>query len=154
MVKSPLIGGLGLLLAGLACATPAWSALGRDSASVEADRALLKGALTVSSAGGYEVREIATEGGGVIREYLGADGKVFAVTWRTPTIPDLRQLLGPYYERYAQGAAAASHAGGKRHFTVAQPGIVVESGGRLRAFVGRAWDPGLLPPNFSARDLN
>ncbi len=155
MVKSPLVGGLltCLLLAGLACTAPAWGALGRDSASVEADRALLKGALTVSSAGGYEVREIATEGGGVVREYLGTDGRVFAVSWHGPTIPDLRQLLGPYYERYAQGASAASHAGGHRHFTVAQPEIVVESSGRLRAFVGRAWDPRLLPPDFSARDI-
>ncbi|MGP8034699.1 MAG: DUF2844 domain-containing protein [Steroidobacteraceae bacterium] len=142
-----------LVCAGLTCSASAWAALGGDVASVEADRTQLQGALAVSSAGGYEVREITTVGGGVVREYLTADGKVFALSWHGPTIPDLRQLLGAYYARYVQGAAAASHAGGHRHFTVTQPGLVLESSGRLRAFTGRAWDPQLLPQSFSADDI-
>lgn len=143
-----------LLLAALGCAAPAWAGLGGDVASIEADRTALKGALTTASSGAYEVRTIATAGGGLVREYLRGDGTVFAVSWRGPTIPDLRVLLGTYYPRYAQGAAAASHAGGHRHFAVRQPGLIVESSGRLRAFRGRAWDPQLLPQNFSAADIN
>ena len=154
-MKSPCTRGLptGLLFAALAGAAPAWAALGGDAASIEADRAQLKGALAVSAAGAYEVREIATAGGGRVREYLSADGRVFAVSWRGPTIPDLHQLLGAYYARYAQGAGAASHAGGHRHFAVRQSDLVVESSGRLRAFAGRAWDPKLLPQDFSAADI-
>ena len=143
----------GLLVAAMSCAAPAWAALGGDAASIEADRAQLKGALAVSAAGAYEVREIATTGGGLVREYLAADGRVFAVSWRGPTIPDLRQLLGAYYAHYAQAASAASHAGGHRHFTVRQPDLILESSGRLRAFAGRAWDPKLLPQDFSAADI-
>jgi hypothetical protein len=142
-----------LLVATLCCATPAWAALGGDVTSIEADRMALKGALGAASASGYEVREIASAGGALVREYLTADGRVFAVSWHGPTIPDLRVLLGAYYERYAQGAAAASHAGGHRNFAVRQPGLVVESSGRLRAFTGRAWDPQLLPQNFSPADI-
>ena len=107
----------------------------------------------MSAAGAYEVREIATPGGGLVREYLTAGGRVFAMSWRGPTIPDLRQLLGAYYARYAQGASTASHAGGHRQFTVREPDLVLESGGRLRAFAGRAWDPKLLPRDFSAADI-
>lgn len=155
-MKSPPAGGTltALLLATVCCATPAWAGLGGDIASIEADRAALKGALTTAPSGGYEIRTIATAGGGLVREYLRGDGTVFAVSWHAPTIPDLRVLLGSYYERYARGAAAASHAGGHRHFAVRQPGLVVESSGRLRAFSGRAWDPQLLPKNFSAADIN
>jgi hypothetical protein len=36
---------------------------------------------------------------------------------------------------------------------VEQPGLVVESNGRMRAFYGRAWDPALLPANFSVADI-
>ncbi|MGO9803923.1 MAG: hypothetical protein ACLPTL_10840, partial [Steroidobacteraceae bacterium] len=54
-----------LVCAGLTCTASAWAALGGDIASVEADRTQLQGALAVSSAGGYEVREITTVGGGV-----------------------------------------------------------------------------------------
>jgi hypothetical protein len=142
-----------MLVIGLGCAAPAWAALGGDAASIEADRTVLQGALATASSGGYQVREITTAGGAMVREYLTGDGTVFAVSWHGPTIPDLRVLLGSYYERYAQGAAAASHAGGHRHFTVREPGLVLESGGRLRAFIGRAWDPQLLPQGFSPDDI-
>ena len=141
-----------LVLSSLALAQPAAASLGADSGSVEADRAVLNGQLAVSRTGGYEVREITTPAAVHIREYLTAGGTVFAFTWQGPVRPDLRQMLGSYYARYAQ-AAAAPHAGGHRHLTVRQPGLVVESSGRMRAFYGRAWDPALLPSNFPIADL-
>jgi len=142
----------GLLASALGAAVPAVAALGGDVTSVEADRASLKGALTgFHTAQGYGVHELTTASGVHVREYL-AGGKVFAVSWQGPVIPDLRQVLGAYYATYAQ-AAAAPHTGGRRHFKVEQPGLVVESNGRMRAFSGRAWDPALLPANFSVADI-
>ncbi len=146
------LGLLTLALGSLSLAPPAGASLGADLRSVEADRAALNGQLAVSSAGGYEVREITTPAGVHIREYLTAGGTVFALSWPGPVRPDLRQVLGSYYARYAQ-AAAAPHVGGHRHLTVEQPGLVVESNGRMRAFYGRAWDPALLPAHFPVADL-
>ena len=144
--------GFALMAAALGGASPAMAALGGDASSVEADRASLKGALTgFRSVQGYGVHELTTASGVHIREYL-AGGKVFAVSWQGPVIPDLRQVLGAYYASFAQ-AAAAPHAGGHRHLKIEQPGLVVESNGRMRAFYGRAWDPALLPANFSAADI-
>jgi Protein of unknown function (DUF2844) len=143
---------LALALGSLALAPPAGATLGAGLGSVEADRAALNGQLTVSSAGGYGVREITTPAGVHIREYLTAAGTVFALSWQGPVRPDLRQMLGGYYARYAQ-AAAAPHVGGHRHLAVEQPGLVVESNGRMRAFYGRAWDPTLLPAHFPVADL-
>ncbi|TLY77054.1 MAG: DUF2844 domain-containing protein, partial [Gammaproteobacteria bacterium] len=115
--------------------------------------ARMKGALRISASAGFTVHEITSSNGTVVREYLSPDGKVFAVTWRGPGIPDLRQMLGDYYGQYAQ-AASAPHLGGHRHLAIEQPGLVVQSSGRLRSFFGRAWAPDLLPQNFSVSAIN
>lgn len=153
-MKSPPRASLLIIVAvvALGSTAPAMAVLGGDVSSVEADRASLKGALAhFSTVRGYDVHEITTEAGVHVREYL-ADGKVFAVSWQGPVIPDLRQMLGAYYASYAKGASAP-HPGGHRYLRVEEPGLVVESSGRMRAFYGRAWDPALLPPNFSAADI-
>lgn len=142
----------GLVLGSLALPPPAAASLGADIGSVEADRAALHGTVAIRSAAGYEVREITTPDGVHVREYLTPGGTVFALSWQGPVRPDLRQMLGSYYARYAQ-AAAAPHVGGHRHLAVEQPGLVVESNGRMRAFYGRAWDPSLLPAHFQVADL-
>lgn len=143
-----------LAVAGFAATSPALAGLGGDVSSIDADRISLKGALTAfSTVKGYAVHEITTAAGARVREYLTSDGKVFAVSWQGPFIPDLQQMLGSYYGRYAE-AASAPHTGGHRHLKIEQPRLVVESNGRMRAFYGRAWDPALLPANFSAADIH
>jgi hypothetical protein len=149
--RSPPLVGFAIA-AFLVCAR-ALAALGGDVASVEADRLSMKGEVRSSAVAGYEVREITATSGTEVREYLSPAGKVFAVSWRGRVIPDLSQLLGAYYPRYAE-AARGPHPGGHRHLTIEQPGLVVESAGRMRAFFGRAWDPTLLPPNFSVSDIH
>lgn len=149
--RSPAL--VALAVAALASASPAFAALGGDTASIDADRASLKGALTsFGTVKGYAVHEITTAAGVHVREYL-ADGKVFAVSWRGPFIPDLQRMLGAYYARYAHAASAPPRTGSHRHLRIEQPGLVVESNGRMRAFYGRAWDPGLLPQNFTVADI-
>jgi hypothetical protein len=141
-----------LAMAGFGAASPALAALGGDASSIDADRISMKGALTAFRAvQGYEVHELTTSAGVHVREYL-SNGKVFAVSWQGPFIPDLKQMLGAYYARYAQ-AVSSQPESGHRHLRIAQPGLVVESNGRMRAFYGRAWDPALLPPNFAPADI-
>ena len=141
------------LVLALSVASPALAALGGDATSVQSDLVKMKGALRVTSSAGFTVHEITTSNGAVVREYISAAGKVFAVSWRGAGIPDLRQMLGDYYGQYAQ-AASGPHLGGHHHLAIEQPGLVVQSSGHMRAFVGRAWAPDLLPQNFSASDIN
>jgi hypothetical protein len=131
---------------------PAFAALGGDATSVQTDLVKMKGALRVTSSAGFTVHEIATSNGTVVREYLSPDGKVFAVSWRGPGIPDLRQMLGTYYGQFAQ-AASAPH-GSHHRLMIEQPGLVVQSSGHTRTFFGRAWAPALLPQNFPVSDIN
>jgi hypothetical protein len=132
-------------------ATPALAALGADVTSVQADLAHLKGAVRVTEATGFSVHEISTTYGTRVREFTGGDGKVFAVAWDGPVNPDLRQVLGGYYDQFVT-AAAAVH-GNHRHLAIQQPGLVVQNNGRMRAFSGRAWVPAMLPQNFSVDQI-
>jgi hypothetical protein len=142
---------LGIALLAQFASTPALAALGGDATSVEADRVKMKGELRVTSASGYAVHEIQTPSGTVVREYVSPNGKVFAVSWRGPTLPDLRQTLGTYFEQY-KAAAAGPHPS-HNHLAVEQPGLVVHSTGHMRAYFGQAYVPGLLPQNFSVDDI-
>jgi Protein of unknown function (DUF2844) len=142
--------GLALTLT-VAATAPAFAALGGDTASVLADRDLAQGTVQISFAAGYSVHEITTPQGTTVREYLTPAGKVFGLAWKGPFMPDLHQFLGAYHAQYVQ-AAAAPHAG-HRHLDVELPTLVVHSGGRMRAFYGRAWAPDLIPQSVSADDI-
>ena len=142
---------LGIALLASSVSIPAFAALGEDAASIENDRAQMKGESRLTSVAGYTVHEIQLPSGTIVREYVSSGGKVFAVTWRGPAIPNLQQTLGTYFEQYK--AAASSSRGGHHHLSVEQPGLVAHSGGHMRAWVGQAYVPGLLPPNFSVDDI-
>jgi len=144
-----------LLAASLAqgLSLPARAALGGDAASIEADRVQLRGELRVSApaaSAAYELHEITLPSGTVLHEYLAA-GRVFAVSWRGPLMPDLQQVLGGHFARYAQ--AAVHPAIRHRLVTINDPDLVVSSTGHMRAFSGRAWVPSLLPAGFSLSDI-
>lgn len=99
---------------------------------------------------GYTVNEIRTEAGGVIREYVSAAGVVFGVSWRSPIMPDLHELLGDYFPSFEQSAAASRDSGRRGPIAIDRADLVLQSGGRMRDYRGRAYVPGLLPPNVDA----
>src|SRR5487761_567749 len=134
---------LGLLLQ----VTPAWAVLGQPVASVQSDRAHLHGELRSVERRGYSVQQITAADGTLVKEYVSATGMVFGVSWQGPAMPNLSQLLGTYFPEFKKAAPAASRR--HRAVSVATNQLVVESGGHLRAFRGRAYAPGLLPSNLS-----
>ncbi|CAG4891637.1 DUF2844 domain-containing protein [Paraburkholderia gardini] len=104
--------------------------------------------------GSFQVRTTTDDGGTTISEYTTPAGQVFAYTWQGPTMPDLKTLLGSFYDSWRDGAASAQARASTLHATrIAQPDVVVESGGQMRSYVGRAWLPGALPAGVSADDL-
>jgi Protein of unknown function (DUF2844) len=141
----------GALLASQAVIPPALAALGGDTTTVEADRARMKGQTRVTSTADYTVHEITTGTNTTIREYVSQAGKVFAVTWKGPMLPDLQQLFGTYYDDY-QTAANSPHIG-HRHLSIDRSDLVIHSNGHLRAFYGSAYVPALFPPNFTIADI-
>jgi len=130
---------------------PAFAALGGDAASLQADQAKMNAGQTITAAAAYQVYELQTTTGMVVREYLSTAGVVFAVAWRGPMLPNLRQLLGGYFAQYAV-AAQAQH-GSHGHLVIRRDDLVVESSGRMRAFFGRAYLPQSVPQGVAVSEI-
>ena len=141
-----------MLLAVAVTALPACAALGGDAASVQADQAHINASRRVSQSNGYAVHELYSPTGAVVREFVSSSGKVFAIAWQAPALPDLRQLLGPYFEEFQQ-AAALSHRLGRAPLFVEHAGLVVQLGGHMRNFTGRAYLPDQLPSGARTEDV-
>ncbi len=109
-------------------------------------------AAKLSSAGAsYLVRDTTLDTGTQVREYV-SGGRVFAVTWDGPMLPDLKALLGKYFDALVAESQKAPRAGRAR-VGVNLPEVVINSGGHMRAFEGSAWLPAQLPAGFTPDDL-
>ena len=142
----------------LGAAFPAWAALGGDITSVQADQLHMQGTIRSTPKASYTVHEIQSPAGTVIREYVSSvgasTGKVFALAWQGPWPPDMRQLLGGYFDQYEQAAKAQSSARiGRKPLMIELPGLIVEMGGHPRAFTGRAYVPQMLPSGVHAEEI-
>ncbi|HZR25120.1 MAG TPA: DUF2844 domain-containing protein [Vicinamibacterales bacterium] len=136
------------LLCVLAFATPAFAELGGDASSITADRVHTQGALLrITSTDTFTVHEMQSATGTMIREYVSPlSGKVFAVAWDGPFLPDLRQVLGSYFDTYQREAARVRTAR-RAHGPIAidTGELVVQVAGHTRYFTGRAYATRLVP---------
>jgi hypothetical protein len=104
--------------------------------------------------GAVQMRTQRDAGGTTVNEYASSTGQIFAYTWQGPTIPDLPALLGAYDASYRAGAAEGLTGSHDLHASrVARSDVVVESGGQMRSYVGRAWLPATLPAGVTPADL-
>jgi Protein of unknown function (DUF2844) len=140
-----------LLFVGMALAVfalPACAELGGGIDSIKADQAKMNGTIQITPATGYEIHEIQSPQGTRVREYLSAGGSVFGVAWQGPWMPNLRQILGPYFDQYAKANQGKKATRGP--VTIQLPGLVIECGGHPRSFVGRAYIPQMIPQGATA----
>ncbi len=143
---------VGMFLALVLSAVPGYAALGGDEASIGADQAQLKGrVLRVERTQNFQLHEIQAATGTVIREYVSPAGSVFAVAFQGPALPNMKQLLGSYYDQYARAAQARGVTHGP--LIIKEPGLVVQMSGRMRAFTGRAYVPEMLPAGVTAEAI-
>jgi hypothetical protein len=97
----------------------------------------------------------------VVREYVSTGGKVFGVAWQGPWVPDMRQLLGSYFDQFARANQAQAQANQAQKgarirrgpVLIDEPGLVVQIGGHPRAFAGRAYVPDMLPSGVGAENI-
>lgn len=127
---------------------PAGAELGGNVATIQADQEHMKGTRRVTSNAAYSVHEIQTSTGTTVREFVSPAGTVFGVAWQGPWNPDLRQILGQYFDQYAQ--AVQNKRAGRGPVSIRQEGLVVEAGGHMRSFSGRAYLPQMLPQGVTS----
>jgi hypothetical protein len=143
-----------IVLLMLALPLPASAALGGDVSSVQEDQAQMKGTLKTTEAQAYTVHEITGAGNTVVKEYASPAGKIFAITWHGQFIPNMQQLLGTYFDQYAQAAKAQRESHPGRHpLNIQQSGLVVQSGGHMRSYTGRAYVPDMVPQGVNVDAL-
>jgi hypothetical protein len=136
----------------LLASAPAFAGLGGNATPIPADQAAGKTVIRRAvPARSYTVQDIQSADGVAVREFVTADGKVFAVTWSGPVMPDLEQLLGAYFSPYHEELQGRGRARGP--VRVERSDLVVESGGHMRAFRGRAYVPQLLPAGVAIDEI-
>jgi len=143
-------------LAGVAAAMVLWcgparAGLGDSEAVVAADGVKLHAQRALQAAPGYTVHVLQQADGGVVRQFVSADRRVFAVTWTGHGKPDLATLLGASYGRYADGVqrAAQQRPGPAHQFHQTALDLVVHSSVHLNVFKGYAYLPSLVPAGFT-----
>ncbi len=147
----------GVLLLGVSL--PARASLGGNVSSVESDRAQMSAKVEVTQHNAYEIHEMQMPGGTVVDEYVSPEGKVFAVSWHGQFPPPMQQILGTYFQQYTAALQARSNQAqprmyGHRPLNIQEGGLVVQTGGHMRAHFGRAYVPDLLPQGVTADEIH
>lgn len=140
--------------AALANPFSASASLGGDVASVEADQVKMQASLETTNKDLYSIHEIHLPNNIVVREYVSQAGNVFAVAWQGTARPDLRQLLGAYFDSFAKASQTQkTQRVGRGPLVIEQAGLVVEMSGHARSFFGRAYDPRMVPARVPGAEI-
>lgn len=143
---------LGLAFIMIILVPAARAELGGTVSSIQADQERMKGTVRITPTTQFTVHEIQTPSGTMVREFVSPGGTVFGVAWEGPWMPDLRQLLGAYFEPFIK-AAQQSKSRGRGPLSIQENGLVVETGGHARSFFGRAYLVPMMPPSVRAETI-
>lgn len=141
-------------LSAFLCTLPCYAALGGDVSSVQADQTRINASLRITQADAYSVHELRSPTGVVVREFAAPSGKVFAVAWHGPWPPDLQHLLGDYFAPFQQALQSPTRRAAHGPLFVQQGNLIVELGGHMRDFVGRAYLSDQLPTGVRAEEIH
>jgi hypothetical protein len=125
--------------------------LGEPEVSVQADSAKLQSSVKMSDQSLYRMHEMTLTTGTVVREFVGLDGRVFAVSWHGPYMPNLRQALGKYFDTMVSAPRGRAD---RNHMQIQQGDLVVQNGGHMMSFSGRAYLASAIPAGVSVGDLH
>jgi len=129
---------------------PAFAGLGEAESSISTDRIRMNARRSVAVTPQYSVHDLQAADGSRVRQYVAANGMVFAVTWHTLYKPDLSVVLGSSYSAYATSAqAAARRPGIQRRFRHEGLDVVVQSTAHLNVYSGFAFRRSMLPRGLS-----
>ena len=150
-VNGALLRGIVFVSTLLVCSS-SFAVLGQDISSVQGDGARMKAAVTILPGRSYSIHELRAPGGTVVKEFVSPTGQVFAVSWQGPVTPELRQLLGEYFDQYTQAARTTPRVF-RRVMRIETEDLVFESGGHMRFKVGRAYLRSKLPDGVGTDDV-
>ena len=146
-------GAVAALLVALALAPAlSYGALGREAQSTDVDQKMLHAQKAIRPGAAFTLHELTLPSGTVVREFVGPDGRVFAVAWRGPTLPDLKQIFGDDNLKIFLSSPPEQRSPRKSR-TVRSQDLVVHSTGSARFFTGFAYIPSLMPRSVREEDI-
>lgn len=122
--------------------------LGGNLASINQEQKTFGSTLSSSPQTGYTIYSQTINPGLVLKEYLATNGNVFAITWKGPNLPNFQVVLGAYYSNYLTALQ-----NNPRAIFVQNDNIVIESGGVMGGYLGRAYLPKQFPVGMTPADL-
>lgn len=141
----------------VACITPAMATLGQapgKAPASSASAAKLKSTSTRATSGLYTTHETRLDNDTVVSEYADPAGRVFAVSWRGPVLPDLSALLGDYFSTFKTETTRVRLTGQRgAPVHIELEGVVIRSQGRMGHFFGQAYAPDLIPAGVNITDV-
>ena len=136
---------------------PASASLGGNVSSVESDRAQMNASVQVMQHDTYEVHEMQAPGGTVVDEYVSPAGHGVCRHLARPVssshAADFGNVLSAVLRGFAGGSRRSQKCTGIVPLNIQQQGLVVQTGGHMRAHSGRAYDPNLLPQGFTVDEI-
>lgn len=102
---------------------------------------------------GYMLHEMRSATGTTVREYESSSGTVFAVAWKGPFPPNLKQLLGSQFEQYQEAMKNSSGRAGHGPITIRLPNLVVQLAGHMGDYSGRAYIPDEAPAGTNLESI-
>ncbi|MSQ57116.1 MAG: DUF2844 domain-containing protein [Limnohabitans sp.] len=107
--------------------------------------------ITANNVQSYLINSYQTPEKTIIREYINASNRVFAVAWNSSGPAPLQLILGNYFDRYV--AATSTPLAGRAPLRLQDTDLVIQTGGQMRSYFGYAYLPLLLPVGFTAEAL-
>jgi hypothetical protein len=114
--------------------------LGGNLASITQEQKTFGSTLTSSPQSSYTIYIQNISPDLVIKEYVSNSGNIFGLTWKGSALPNLQILLGNYYSNYLSAQQKSP-----RLIFLQDDNLVIESGGVMGGYTGRAYLPKEVP---------
>lgn len=101
----------------------------------------------------YSIEQFNNDGFSV-KEFVTKNGEVFAVAWKGIHKPDLKQILGVYYDEYVTAHSQHHKAKGRAPLQVSGPHSTFHSSGHMGAVRGHALATSLIPNGVALKDVH
>ena len=122
--------------------------LGSNLASITQEQKTFGSTLTTSPQSTYTIYIQNISPDLVIKEYVSNSGNIFGVSWKGSTLPDFQVLLGNYYSNYLSALQQ-----NPRSVFLQNDNLVLESGGMMGGYIGRAYLPKQVPVGIAPASI-
>lgn len=90
----------------------------------------------------------------ILKQYTTTDGTVFAVSWRGDKIPNLKNVLGKYYDEFKNAELNGQiNREPRRSLNIKTEKLIFNMSGHIHNKKGSAYDPKLVPSTFKMENI-